>query len=84
MTTTNLLEEVITITEQYLGPAARRFVIRQVAFHLKKDPEQLEMSDIPKLVEWSRATLALLTDDKTVVEDYAERLSQLAWSSKQS
>jgi hypothetical protein len=82
MTTTSLLEEVITITEQYLGPAARRFVIRQVAFHLKKDPENLEPSDIPELIEWSQATMALLTDDKSMVDNYGEKLGQLVWQSK--
>jgi hypothetical protein len=71
-------EEVVSITEEYLGPAARRFVVRQVAFHLKKAPEKLELKDLPQLSEWTKATLALLTDDRDTVEDYASKLHQLA------
>jgi hypothetical protein len=75
---TSVFENLVDITEKYLGPAARRFVIRQVAFHLDKPPEELEARDIPELIEWTRATLALLTEDKTVLSDYAREASQLA------
>jgi hypothetical protein len=72
-----LYAEVVSITEQYLGPAAPRFITRQIAFHLGKDPHQLNHQDIPKLVEWTRVTLAMLTEDKDIVEEYACRVSAL-------
>lgn len=61
-------DEVIEITEDYLGPAADRFIKRQITFHLGKSPEQLQRSEIPKLTEWVKVSLALLTDDKAMVD----------------
>ena len=74
----SLYEEVVSITERYLGPAARRFITRQVAFHLNKSPEMLVRNDIPPLVEWTKATLALLTEDKDMVDGFAREVGQLA------
>lgn len=76
--TNELFDQVVAITEDYLGPAAPRFVTRQVSFHLGKTPEELEAGDIPKLVEWTKATLALLTDDKSMVQDFAAKVMALA------
>jgi hypothetical protein len=74
----SLYEEVVAITARYLGPAARRFITRQVAFHLSKTPETLTQSDIPALAEWAQATLALLTEDQEMVDNFAAELMKLA------
>ncbi len=76
--TNELFEKVVAITEDYLGPAAPRFVTRQISFHLGKTPEELVDSDIPKLAEWTKATLAMLTDDKAIVKDYTVKILELA------
>lgn len=76
--TNELFEKVVAITEDYLGPAAPRFVTRQISFHLGKTPEELVDSDIPKLAEWTKATLAMLTDDKDIVKDYTGKILELA------
>lgn len=76
--TNELFEKVVAITEDYLGPAAPRFVTRQISFHLGKTPEELVDSDIPKLAEWTKATLALLTDDKNLVKDFSTKILELA------
>ncbi len=75
--TNELFNKVVLITEDYLGPAAPRFVTRQISFHLGKTPEELQAADIPKLVEWTKATLALLTDDKGMVKDFAIKVMEL-------
>lgn len=72
-----LFEQLVAITEQYLGPAAHRFVTRQITFHLDKAPEDLEVTDLPRLIEWTKVTLALLTEDQDVVNAYAHQVSQL-------
>jgi hypothetical protein len=74
----SLFDQVVDITEEYLGPAAPRFVARQVTFHLGKTPAELTHSDIPELVDWAKVTLALLTEDKSLVQDFASRVSRLA------
>ena len=51
-------EKIVDITRDYLGPAASRFVIRQINTHFHKSPEQLQRTDIPILAirirKWSR------------------------------
>lgn len=71
-------EEVVTIAKDYLGPAAERFVTRQVSFHLNKKPEELTKTDIPKVAEWMKVSLTMLTQDKKMVEEAAKRIEQLA------
>ena len=74
----NLFRQVTIITEEYLGPSAERFVSRQITFHLGKEPEALTEADLPTLIEWSRVTFGLLTEDRQVVDDYARKLNDLA------
>jgi len=47
MTADSLFENIVDITEQYLGPAARRFIVRQVAFHLSKAPRSSTPKTFP-------------------------------------
>ncbi len=72
-----LYRQVVLITEEYLGPAAPRFVARQINFHLGKSPQELVTDDLPKLVEWSKLTLGLLTEDRQVVAQFADKLARL-------
>jgi hypothetical protein len=76
--TNELFDKVVAITEDYLGPAAPRFVTRQISFHLGKTPEELLDSDIPKLAEWTKATFSLLTDDTALVKDFGTKILELA------
>jgi len=74
----NLYGDVVNITKDYLGPAAERFISRQIEFHLKKKPEELTKEDLPKLVEWVRVSIALLTEDSKMVDDCVSRISKLS------
>jgi hypothetical protein len=73
-----LYENALEVTKDFLGPAAERFIARQIVFHLNKLPEQLSKEDIPKLAEWVKVSLALLTDNKEMVDDFARRILDLA------
>jgi hypothetical protein len=73
----SLYERLVSITEEYLGPAAERFMMRHISFHLHKNPEQLSLKDIPKLVDWLKVSMALLTNDKSLVDEYERRLLKL-------
>lgn len=75
---TALYDQIVEITRGYLGPAAERFVVRQVRFHLDKNPDELVAEDLPKIAEWGRVTLGLLTSDRKLVDEYADRLKALA------
>lgn len=74
----NLYKNVISVTADYLGPAAERFMERQIENHLGKMPQDLKPHDLAKLISWSRLAMALLTTNNDVVDEFAERLTQLS------
>ena len=82
MATRSFYEQVVRITYVYLGPAADRFVARQIANHLNKKPEQLTRRDLPELIDWIRLAMGFLTQDKQMIDDYVERLQALGKPSK--
>lgn len=73
-----LCERVVEVTEEYLGPAADRFITRQISFHLNKKPAELDKADLPKLVEWVKVSLALLTNDRIMVNNCERQILTLA------
>lgn len=73
----NFYDQVVRVTYVYLGPAADRFVARQIFNHLNKKPEQLTKRDLPELIDWIRLAMGFLTQDKQMVDDYIERLQNL-------
>jgi hypothetical protein len=75
--TETLYLQVTAITEEYLGPAAERFLARQITFHLGKSPIELQNEDIPMLIEWTRVTLGMLTEDREMIEEYAGKMAKL-------
>lgn len=72
-----LYDKVVRITDVYLGPAASRFIDRQVRNHLHKAPEELSENDLYGLIDWIRAAVSLLTEDSDMVEEYTEELAKL-------
>lgn len=72
-----LYDELVDITEDFLGPAAKRFIDRQTKNHLNKEPGQLSSDELIKLADWVKLTLALLTKDEKIKSEYAEKLDKL-------
>lgn len=75
-----LYSYIIDITEDYLGPAAERFINRQIENHLQKNPKDLEEEDLPKLINWSKLALSVITEDTDMVDEFAERLESISQS----
>lgn len=73
----SLYSSVIQITADYLGPAADRFIDRQIENHLNKLPKDLNKKDLEILIDWAKVAIALLTEDKSVVDEYSRRLANL-------
>lgn len=73
----NMYERVVRVTHIYLGPAADRFIDRQVQNHLHKEPSKLSADDLSQLIDWIRVAVSLLTDDKEIVEEYIQQLHRL-------
>lgn len=73
-----IYQQVVAVTYDYLGPAAQRFVDREIKAHLRKKPQDLTKADLIKLVDWSKLAFALLTEDAKMVDDYAKSLLAIA------
>jgi hypothetical protein len=74
---TALYQQVVEVTNSYLGPASERFISRQIQNHLQKEPEELTREDLAKLVDWIKIAIALLTEDNKTVEEFTESLMSL-------
>ena len=73
-----LYDRVVRVTHVYLGPAADRFIARQVQNHIGKKPEDLTKQDLEKLIDWIRLAVSLLTDDSEIIEEYTSQLRRLS------
>lgn len=74
----SLYDEVVNITYQYLGPAADRFVVRQIRNHLQKDPSELKRKDLRQLIDWIQLAMRLISNDDAVIDRYVAELEILA------
>ena len=77
-TDTTIYDEVVLITKSYLGPAANRFIARQVENHLHKKPHNLSPADLLNLIDWIKVAVSLLTEDNATIEEYIAQLQKLA------
>ncbi len=73
-------DQMVQVTHIYLGPAADRFIARQVENHLHKPPDQLSQADLLSLIDWIRVVVSLLTEDNEIIEEYTSELQKLAVS----
>jgi hypothetical protein len=77
-------QKILAITEDYLGPAAGRFVNRQIASHLKKAPAEIQRNDLPMLALRIRSGLVVLTRDQRIVDEAFRRLNDIEQSNGES
>lgn len=82
--TTSLFEQVVEVTYNYLGPAADRFVARQIRNHLHKEPESLGKRDLRELIDWMKLAMAFLSEDDKLVSEYIDSLRRLAGDHKEA
>jgi hypothetical protein len=73
----SVYDQVVRITHVYLGPAAERFIARQVENHLNKPAASLSKQDLKQLTDWLKVSISMLTEDKEIVEEYAQELDKL-------
>lgn len=78
----SLYKQVVDVTHVYFGPAADRFIARQVENHLHKPPENLTKKDLEGLIDWIKVVVSLLTPDEELVEEYLKALKKLAEENK--
>lgn len=73
----NLYASVVEVTRDYLGPAAERFIDRQIVNHLGIKPGKLKSEHMKKLNEWLRVAFSILTDDQQMIDEYFKRINTL-------
>jgi len=73
----DLYTYVVSVTADYLGPAAQRFIDRQIQNHLDKEPSELTIRDLPQLVDWIRVSVAFLTEDRQLIDELTQKLRSL-------
>lgn len=74
----SVYDQVVRVTHVYLGPAADRFIDRQVENHLHKSPEQLSEADLASLIDWIQVVVSLITDNDEIIQEYTAELRKLA------
>lgn len=73
----NYYEQVLLVTQEFLGPAAERFINRQIEFHLDKPPEVITKDDVFTLRDSVKVALGLLINDQTVVKQVVDRFNSI-------
>ncbi len=79
--TKNIYNKVVNTSIEYLGPAAERFIRRQITTHLEKRPEDITAKDLQELTSWVKLTFALLTENQELVDAFANDLRNIAFRS---
>jgi hypothetical protein len=50
----SLEQQCLSVLTKQMGPAAKGFLERQCKSHLKKEPAQLQKSDLDELAKWAQ------------------------------
>ena len=72
-----LYQQILAITEDYLGPAAQRFIDRQIESHFGKRPDQITPKELDALIGWVKISLSMITSNNGAIAEYADRLAKL-------
>jgi hypothetical protein len=59
-------DELVKVTEKYLGFAARDYLERQAQLHLGKELDELAEDDIDDLIQWVNNTGPLIMDQSAL------------------
>lgn len=73
----NYYQQVLKVTQEFLGPAAERFINRQIEFHLDKPPEVITKADVLTLRDSVQVALGLLINDQKVVNQAVKRFNSI-------
>ncbi|MDY6835169.1 MAG: hypothetical protein SVY53_10265 [Chloroflexota bacterium] len=63
-----LYDEVVDIAKVYLGPAADKFVTRQIRTHLNIESSQLSKQHLDELAHWCNISGALAMSEEKAME----------------
>lgn len=70
--------KVVSVAEEFLGPAAERFVRRQVEFHLSKNPKDLTSKDVLKLSRTFGTSLGQIVKSDEMIKRAVKKIEMIA------
>lgn len=72
-----LYDDVLNIAKSYLGPAAEKFIARQLSAHLMlNNPNEVAPSHLNELARWCHISAALVMDEAKAKE-FSQKLKAL-------
>ena len=71
-----LYDDVLTIAQFYLGPAAKRFMTRQITGHLNTTTENLAPQHLDELAKWCYVSSKLVIDE-TKAQEFSQKVKAL-------
>ncbi|MBT4511431.1 MAG: hypothetical protein HOC20_04375 [Chloroflexi bacterium] len=63
-----LYDDVVNLGKTYMGPAAKKFVDRQISGHLDVEASKLAASHMAELAKWCYTSGKMLMDDAKAQE----------------
>ena len=71
-----LYNDVINLARPYLGPAAEKFVSRQVSAHLNVKSDQIARQHMEELSKWCLISGKLVMDDAKA-QEFSQKIKSL-------
>lgn len=71
-----LYDDVVNLAKTYMGPAAQKFVDRQIKGHLAVDKSQLERDHLDELARWCYTSGKLLMDEGKA-QEFSQKVKAL-------
>lgn len=68
---------VLQILRPYLGTSSEKFLSRQIKYHLKKTPEELDLGDKEELAKWCKVSSFLFLDRQGAPEEIYQKIISL-------
>jgi hypothetical protein len=73
----SLYDQVLKVATLYLGPAAEKFISRQIKSHLNlATPQALSAQALPELARWCEISGALIMD-KAKAEEFSKKVKAI-------
>ncbi len=63
-----IYDNLLETTKYYMGPAADRFLKRQLSGHLNISPDELNTQHLDDLAEWCLTSAKLIIDEDKAME----------------
>jgi hypothetical protein len=70
----NLYHKTLVLLKTYLGESAKEFLDRQIKYHLKKSPEDIDINDKEELAKWCRISGCLFLNKREDAEDIYHKI----------